>query len=98
MTLYYPNTVGDFDLVIPLDKSSINLGVEDLVVSFKYVNNKWYMDIWHESKYLTQNQAVKSNIDLLSKFSAYRLGKLIVYGDTSSPNCFSNWPVEIGYA
>lgn len=98
MTLFYPQQTGDFDLTIPLDKSAANLGMEEVVVSFRYQDNRWYMSVWHEGKFLVQNQAVKAGVDLFTKFSAYKLGKLIVYGDTSSIDCFLNWPVEIGYA
>lgn len=98
MTLFYPQKNSDFDLDIPLDKSAINLGVLDLEVSFRYTGQQWYMSVWYDGKYLTQNQRVQQGIDLLAKFSAYKLGKLIVYGDPTSSSCFLNWPVEVGYA
>lgn len=98
MTLYYPQQSGDFDLIIPLDKSSINLGVEEVVVSLRYEYDQWYMSVWHDGKYLTQNQTVQSGINLFEKFKAYKLGKFIVQGDSTSPQCFMNWPIEVGYA
>ena len=98
MTLFYPYQVSDFELTIPLDKTVYNKGVTELSISFIYIKQHWYMSIWYEGTYLTQNQMVQPGIDLLAKFSAHQLGRLIVYGDTTSPNCFYNWPVEIGYA
>lgn len=98
MALFYPQQSGDFDLNIPLDKSSMGGGVEELTISLRYNQPGWCMSIWYEGKYLTQNQIVQPNIDLLAKFSAYKLGQFIVRGDPKSPDCFSNWPVEIGYA
>ena len=98
MTLYYPQQNEDFDMVLPLDKSSAGLGIEELTVSFRYIDDGWYMSLWYGNKVLVQNQRAQSNIDLLAKFSAYKLGQLIIYGDTTSQDCFLNWPVEIGYA
>lgn len=97
MTVFYPQQNEDFDLTIPLDKSSADQGMNMLVVSFRYTNNHWYLSLWYNNAYLVQNQRVQNGIDLLSKFSAYKLGKLIVQGDPSSQDCFLNWPVEIGY-
>lgn len=97
MVLYYPQQNEDFDLTIPLDKSSANQGVEELVVSFRYIDSQWYLSLWYDGKFLVQNQTAQSGIDLFSKFSAYKLGKFIIQGDTTSQDCFLNWPVEIGY-
>lgn len=97
MTIFYPQQSEDFDLTIPLDKSSADQGMNMLVASFRYNNDHWYLSLWYNNTYLVQNQRAQAGINLLSKFSAYKLGKLIIQGDTASPDCFLNWPVEIGY-